>query len=516
MAGLTLCRLLVEAEGEHNGPTGIPGLEVARLSGLWRGLARRVLAVRWMRRLWSGAGKGLASMVFCALLERSAGAAPGCDDAQRFTLKNGLEAIVVPDRRVPTVALVSAVHAGARDDPAGYAGLSHYVEHLTYRGTESFPSAFALYAEIGATSVNATTSADTTSYFAVLPAAQLERGIWIEARRLAIGLDSIDEHGAAEEQRVLLREHELRFGFRPGLALLTKLYAALYPAPHPYHSLFASEHSLEQLRLQDARWFFARHYRPDRTRVVLVGDLDACAARTSIERHFGAIAPAAPGAAALEPSALEPAALGCGWAKRSLTPSLSRITLRSRSKNERLELYWPLAPDEDPNDLQGVFNLLRGELSEAARQSGLSHLVSGGLVQRELASFWYLAIDVAPGAPLDRIEPLLSLVIDRTRFAFADDSELGPQREALELAARAAQTRFLARARGLARPVCTRAAGLDMAPGLTRAAVTRMDRFAVHKALIVERRFARGAALDGALEVVPWAARGPIGSGQRR
>src|SRR5262245_63835715 len=103
---------------------------------------------------------------------------------------------MLPDAALPQVAIVSSMRAGFRDDPPGYEGLAHFVEHLTFRGAPGFASVFELYAEAGATGVNATTSSDTTDYYALLPAAQLERGLWLEARRLALGLDLIDERTA--------------------------------------------------------------------------------------------------------------------------------------------------------------------------------------------------------------------------------------------------------------------------------------------------------------------------------
>jgi len=178
---------------------------------------------------------------------------------QRRLLANGIEVVLLPDASLPQVAVVSSVRAGFRDDPPGYQGLAHFVEHLTFRGVPPFASVSELYAEAGATSVNATTSSDTTDYYALLPAAQLERGLWLEARRLAIGLDSIDEGTARDERAVLLREHELRYGYAPGFRLLSATYAALFAAPHPYHALFPSERSLERLSLDAARRFHAVH-----------------------------------------------------------------------------------------------------------------------------------------------------------------------------------------------------------------------------------------------------------------
>src|SRR3569832_1610721 len=152
-----------------------------------------------------------AGLVVCAApaLARS----PSCEQQlERYTLKNGLEVVLRPDHELPNVAIVSSVHAGFRNDPQGYEGLAHYVEHLTFRETQSLADGIELYKQAGATGVNATTSLDRTEYFAQLPRAQIERGLWLEARRIALGLDLLTAGSAEEERQVVLREYELRFG----------------------------------------------------------------------------------------------------------------------------------------------------------------------------------------------------------------------------------------------------------------------------------------------------------------
>ena len=48
------------------------------------------------------------------------------------TLPNGLRAILVPDRRVPAVAINVAYRVGGKDDPPGRSGFAHLFEHLMF------------------------------------------------------------------------------------------------------------------------------------------------------------------------------------------------------------------------------------------------------------------------------------------------------------------------------------------------------------------------------------------------
>jgi zinc protease len=444
-------------------------------------------------RRWAIAALGLLGPLWGVGAARAW--APSCEPAERYTLSNGVEVVLVPTTSLPTVAVVSSVHAGSRNDPPGYEGLAHYVEHLTFRSQPPFASAFDLYQEIGANGLNATTSPDATEYFALVPASQLERALWIEARRLGLGLAALDDALAAEERKVLLREHEWRFGWEPAFAVTRATYEALFPKGHPYHAFFATEKSIAQLTLNDARSFFAQWYRPERTRLVLVGDFAAASAKALIERYFGALEAGAAVAGA--------ASADCAWGKQTLAPSRSRIVLRSLSKNERLELYWPVHAEEEAESVRGVFDLLHGELSAALRQTGLAHQVSAELVNQELNSFWAIGIDVAPGQPFDKIEPLVKQVVVNLRGEFAGEKDLAAQRQALELSDLASQTQLLDRARYLARRECQAAACLDAAKLLTPTAVNQLDRFAPEQALVVERRYSAGASPDGDLEVLP-------------
>lgn len=271
-----------------------------------------------------------------------------CESPEAYVLPNGMEVRLLPDHASPAVAVVSSVHAGSRHDPQGYEGLAHYVEHLTFRSVPPHPSIEALDAGIGAVQRNATTRPDTTDYYAIVPPEQLETALWIEARRLAMGLDAVDESQALAEREVLLREHVLRFGAGSPLTAMDATMEALFPAgDHPYHRKSQSKASQEALTLGAARWFFARHYRPEHVRLVVLGDFEAGAAKTLIATLFGglrargATAAAAPGSRDLARSE------ECRIAARPNPVVPRRLVIKTRDRRERLELIWPVPFGQD-------------------------------------------------------------------------------------------------------------------------------------------------------------------------
>ncbi|HVO29418.1 MAG TPA: pitrilysin family protein [bacterium] len=103
--------------------------------------------------------------------------------ARRARLSNGLKLVAVEMPHVHSVSLVAYVKAGSRYESDETNGLSHFLEHMFFRGTERFPSTFDLAHRIeslGGT-FNATTSRDMAYYFTELPPRHLEAGLEVLA-----------------------------------------------------------------------------------------------------------------------------------------------------------------------------------------------------------------------------------------------------------------------------------------------------------------------------------------------
>ncbi len=83
-----------------------------------------------------------------------------------FTLGNGMQVVVIPDRRAPVVTHMVWYKAGAADEPEGKAGIAHLLEHLMFKGTASYPDgAFSRLVRANGGQENAFTSHDYTAYF---------------------------------------------------------------------------------------------------------------------------------------------------------------------------------------------------------------------------------------------------------------------------------------------------------------------------------------------------------------
>jgi zinc protease len=205
------------------------------------------------------------------------------------TLANGLRAIVVPDARVPSVAINVAYRVGGKDDPPGRSGFAHLFEHLMFKGTaRSSPETIdRLTEDIGGFN-NAFTTEDITNYYEVIPSNHLERLLWAEADRLAALV--VNESNFVTERDVVIGEYDQRILAEP-YGMLDELVNREAYVVHPYRrGVIGSPAELNAASLEDVVAFHTTYYRPDNAVLVVAGDLDAERTLGWIEQYFGSIA----------------------------------------------------------------------------------------------------------------------------------------------------------------------------------------------------------------------------------
>jgi len=211
---------------------------------------------------------------------------------ERYTLPNGLEVILAPDRRVPIVAVNLWYHVGSGHEVYGRSGFAHLFEHMVFQGSRNVGSDrhFEVLRKIGGDSINGTTNPDRTNYFEVVPSNQLETALWLESDRMGYLLDpaTFTAKSLANQIDVVRNERRQNYDNQPYGKALFAQYAALFPEGHPYRYLTIGKHEdLTAASLDDVKAFFRTWYVPANATLALVGDLDPPAARKLVERWFG-------------------------------------------------------------------------------------------------------------------------------------------------------------------------------------------------------------------------------------
>ncbi len=205
-----------------------------------------------------------------------------------FTLANGLEAVIIPDHRAPVVTHMVWYKCGSADEVLGKSGIAHFLEHLMFKGTAKNPA--GKFSQVVATiggQENAFTTNDYTGYFQRVPRDKLEMMMDFEADRMT-GLVLTDDV-VLPERDVILEERNQRIDNNPQARIGEQIDAALY-LNHPYHHpVIGWRHEMEQLTRDDAIAWYNRFYGPNNAIVVIAGDVDPAAAKTLVERIYGAV-----------------------------------------------------------------------------------------------------------------------------------------------------------------------------------------------------------------------------------
>lgn len=207
-------------------------------------------------------------------------------------LDNGFRALLVERRTLPVVASVLWYQVGARDERTAETGLSHFLEHMMFKGTDRFPKGEIdlLTSKMGGSN-NAFTDSDSTAYYFSLAADRWETALEIESSRMRNCL--LDPLEFASEKKVVLEE--LAMGEDDPWRPLYQATETLLYQVHPYHHpVIGYKQDLERLSAAEMREYYSRHYGPNRAFLVVVGAIDKPRAKQRIEELFGAMPKVAP------------------------------------------------------------------------------------------------------------------------------------------------------------------------------------------------------------------------------
>jgi zinc protease len=223
------------------------------------------------------------------------------NDVCRTELDNGLTVFLKEVHTAPVATCWIWYRVGGRNETPGLTGISHWTEHMMFKGTPTFPKGeiMRLVNKNGGV-LNGFTSQDYTAYFEILPADRIELGLRIEADRMANSVFDPDE--VASERTVILSERQGREN-SPSFLLYEEVAAAAFQV-HPYgHQVIGWKGDLQRITRDDLWRHFCTHYGPHNANLMLVGDFETPAMLESVKTHFGPIpsGPAPPPMDVVEP-----------------------------------------------------------------------------------------------------------------------------------------------------------------------------------------------------------------------
>ncbi len=202
-----------------------------------------------------------------------------------FSLPNGLQNIFEKREGSGVVAAQIWVKVGSKYEEEKVAGITHFIEHLIFKGTERLPgNAFAARIESLGGTVNAFTSYDNTVYHIIVPKKAFEEGFGLlieSVQHPAFPPDEIEK-----ERKVILEE--IKMGEDdPQRKLFSELFSVSYQG-HPYsRPIIGFEDSVKGIGRSEILEYYKAHYVPANTTVVIVGDFDETKAKEMVQNTLG-------------------------------------------------------------------------------------------------------------------------------------------------------------------------------------------------------------------------------------
>ena len=202
-------------------------------------------------------------------------------------LANGLTVIVQEVHTAPLASVWCWYKVGSKDERPGLTGVSHWVEHMNFKGTTNIPrdQVKGIIERFGG-SWNGYTWIDQTTYFETATKDALDRMLFIEAERMANCLYHPDD---CESERTVIIS-ELQGGENDPDQLLDQELTATAFKAHTYrHPTIGWLSDLETMSREDLYGYYRRHYVPNNATLVIVGDVNTDDAVKRAEEQFGRI-----------------------------------------------------------------------------------------------------------------------------------------------------------------------------------------------------------------------------------
>ena len=334
---------------------------------------------------------------------------------QRHILPNGLTVLLWPDHSVPVVTSMLWYRVGSRFEEAGSTGVSHFLEHLMFKGSQRYAKGEIDYITTrNGGSNNAFTSGDYTTYYFSFSSDRWWPALEIESDRMRNLL--FDSTEFELERQVILEELRMERD-DPWYDLRQQMEESVL-ADHPYRfPIIGYQSDIETLSLDTLQAHYRSFYTPANAVLVAAGDIDTAATLRRVEALFGAIPAGQP---ACEPRSHSP-----------IREGFQRIEVSPRGRVDRLVMAFP-APSLLQDD-HYAFHLLdrilvEGRLSRLYKRlvelTPMATFVSGDFADTADPYLYFLRLELLPGSRSQLVEEILLEELDRLLDEGVTDSEL--------------------------------------------------------------------------------------------
>lgn len=331
----------------------------------------------------------------------------------KHILDNGLTVLLKEVHSAPLISWWVLYRVGSRNERTGQTGISHWVEHMMFKGTEKFPGGDLdrLIDRQGGT-WNAQTSMDYTAYYETMPVDRIQLALELEADRM-MNAGFVPEE--VESERTVIISERQGSENSPLFWLGEEVSAAAFRVHGYHHEIIGDLVDLQTMTRDDLYGHYKYHYMPNNAIAVAVGDFNTADMLERIKALYGSIPAGEPVSLFSRP---EPEQNG-----------ERRVRVERPGNTAFLEVAYraPAATDPDWFKLAILDSVLSGPsgLGGGSVDNKTSRLYQS-LVKTELAASIYggmnptidpylytFSATVRPGRTLEEVEAALDIEIDR-------------------------------------------------------------------------------------------------------
>jgi zinc protease len=344
-------------------------------------------------------------------------------------LDNGLKILIQELHTAPLVSVWCWYRVGSGDELPGRTGVSHWVEHMNFKGTENIPrdEMKGIVERFGG-AWNGYTWIDQTTYLETAGKDALDTLLFIEAERMARGL--YEPEDCESERTVIISE--LQGGENdPDQLLDTEVTATAFRAHAYRHPTIGWIDDLRSMTRDDLFGHYRAHYVPGNATLVVAGAVDTEEVLRLAQTHFGGIAGTAP---PVRRRSAEPAQIG-----------ERRVLLEREGTTAYLKLAWR-APAADEADFfpmlvldaaltgakglnlwssfRGVPPQRRARLYTTLVEGGLASAVSGAILPTREPFLYTVSLTAIEGITLPSLEEAATREVERVRTEGLTEDEV--------------------------------------------------------------------------------------------
>ncbi len=204
---------------------------------------------------------------------------------EKYQLKNGMNVLLIESHKSPVVAVQAWVKTGSADEKKGLEGISHFIEHLVFKGSQKFGvGEIAQTVESAGGEINAYTTFDQTVFYVTISKEFTDVGLDVISQMM--GYPTFDPQEIDNEREVVIEEIKRSID-NPRSQASQLLFSTAYKK-HPYGTpVIGYDDVIRRVSAVDIKKYYESRYLPQNMNLVVVGDFKSLEMKEKVQQFFG-------------------------------------------------------------------------------------------------------------------------------------------------------------------------------------------------------------------------------------